>query len=278
MIMAGTFGTIGFIFVPETSAQIILQERATRIRFETKNWAIHSLRDEKQTDWNHLIYNYLLKPFQMLIKEPILVLVTLYMCLIYGILYLFFEAYPISFQEVRGWNNGVGALPFLSIFVGVICGALSITWVTKTRFARKMKKHGRVIPEERLPPMIAGAILLPAGLFWFAWTSSPHINPWPQIIAGVPIGWGILMIFLQGLNYIIDVYLMHANSAIAGNTMLRSFAGGGFPLFASYMYGRLGVDWATSLLGFLCVALIPVPVLFFFYGSKLRSMSKFSPY
>lgn len=43
------------------------------------------------------------------------------------------------------------------------------------------------------------------------------------------------MIFLQGLNYIIDVYLWYANSAIAANTMLRSLAGGGFPLFATAM-------------------------------------------
>ena len=85
------------------------------------------------------------------------------------------------------------------------------------------------------------------------------------------------MIFLQGLSYIIDVYLMHANSAIAANTFVRSLAGGGFPLFATAMYHTLGVAWATSLLGFLTVAFLPVPVLFFLYGKKIRQMSKYSP-
>jgi DHA1 family multidrug resistance protein-like MFS transporter len=85
------------------------------------------------------------------------------------------------------------------------------------------------------------------------------------------------MIFLQGLNYIIDVYMWYANSAIAANTMLRSLAGSGFPLFATAMYHTLGVNWATSLLAFLCIAMIPAPVLFFIYGSKIRKMSKFSP-
>jgi DHA1 family multidrug resistance protein-like MFS transporter len=149
--------------------------------------------------------------------------------------------------------------------------------ITKTRFARKMKKHGRVIPEERLPPMILGSIILPIGLFWFAWTSNPHITWVPQVLAGIPIGWGILMIFLQGLNYIIDVYMWHANSAIAANTLLRSLAGAGFPLFATAMYHNLGVNWATSLLGFLCIAMIPAPILFYIYGAKIRKMSKFSP-
>lgn len=73
------------------------------------------------------------------------------------------------------------------------------------------------------------------------------------------------------------VYLIYANSAIAGNTFIRSLAGGGFPLFAVAMYHTLGVDWATSLLGFLTVVFLPVPVLFYVYGQKIRRMSKFSP-
>jgi MFS transporter, DHA1 family, multidrug resistance protein len=86
------------------------------------------------------------------------------------------------------------------------------------------------------------------------------------------------LIFLQGLNYIIDVYAMHANSAIAANTFLRSFAGAGFPLFAAAMFHNLGVAWATSLLAFLCMVLIPVPICFFVWGEKLRSLSRYSPY
>jgi hypothetical protein len=213
----------------------------------------------------------------MLIQEPILLLITLYMAFIYGILYLFFESYPLSFQRERGWNLGVGALPFLSLTVGVVFGSIFVSYITKTRFARKMRQRGCVVPEERLPPMILGAIMLPIGLFWFAWTSSPHITWVPQVLAGIPIGMGIFMIFLQGINYIIDCYLMNANSGIAGNTIVRSFAGAGFPLFAVQMYHKLGVAWATSLLGFLAVAFVPVPILFYIYGSKLRKLSKFTP-
>jgi len=277
LIMASFFGGTAFLIVPETSHPKLLQQRARKIRFETKNWAIHSKADEIQIDIRSIITVYFFRPFIMLVREPILVLVTLYMALVYGIVYLFFEAYPISFQEQRGWNQGVGALPFLGILIGVVLGVLLIIIITKIRFARKLKKHGKVIPEERLPPMILGSFILPMGLFWFAWTSSPHITWVPQVIAGIPIGMGILMIFLQGLNYLIDVYMWHANSAIAANTLVRSFAGGGFPLFATAMYHKLGVNWATTLLGFLCVALVPVPILFFVYGSKIRKMSKFSP-
>ncbi|KAL5414368.1 hypothetical protein PMIN06_002347 [Paraphaeosphaeria minitans] len=277
-ILAFSFGTIGFLTVPETFAPVLLSRRASKIRFATKNWAIHAKRDEQQVDVKNIAEKYLLRPFAMLMKEPILDLVTLYMAVIYGILYLLFEAYPISFQEARGWNSGVGALPFLSITVGVILGASIIIFTTKTRFARKFKENnGVVVPEERLIPMIIGGFLFPAGMFWFAWTSSPNITWVPQVLSGIFIGAGVLMIFLQGLNYIIDCYLMYANSAIAANTFLRSGFGAGFPLFANAMYNTLGVSWATSLLGFITAAMFPVPILFYFYGAKIRKMSKYSP-
>ena len=70
---------------------------------------------------------------------------------------------------------------------------------------------------------------------------------------------------------------MNSNSAIAANGLLRSVFGAGFPLFATVMYDRLGVNWATSLLGFIGVALIPVPILFYIFGPKIRKMSRFSP-
>jgi hypothetical protein len=275
--MAAASGLTAVTFVPETYAPIILSRRAKARRFETKNWALHAKIDEKQTRLFDIVTRYLFRPLQMLIQEPILLLITLYMAFIYGLLYLFFESYPISFQQKRGWNLGVGALPFLSLTIGVVFGAIFVSYLTQTRFARKMKQHGRVVPEERLPPMILGAVMLPIGLFWFAWTSSPHITWVPQVLAGIPIGMGIFMIFMQGINYIIDCYLMNANSGIAGNTLMRSFAGAGFPLFAVQMYHKLGVAWATSLLGFLAIAFIPVPILFYIYGANLRKLSKFTP-
>ncbi|KAJ5770246.1 uncharacterized protein N7511_002297 [Penicillium nucicola] len=278
LIASSFFGLVALLVVPETYGPVLLQKRAARLRTETRNWALHSFLDEHKPTMSDIVTKYLLRPFQMLFQEPILLFITLYLALIYGILYLFFEAYPISFGEVRGWSHeGVAALPFLGILIGVVLGVCLIVYTTKTRFARKLAKHGRVVPEERLVPMMIASVLLPIGLFWFGWTSDPSISWVPQVIAGVPIGMGILVIFMQGLNYIIDVYMMFANSAIAANTLVRSTLGGAFPLFATQMYTNLGVDWASSVLGFISLAMVPIPFLFFFYGAKIRAMSKFSP-
>ena len=113
-------------------------------------------------------------------------------------LYLFFEAYPISFAEERQWSPGVASLPFISILIGVLIGCALLAFTTKTKLAPN-PEEGR-LQETRLLLMIAGAVSLPIGLFWFAWTSSPNISPWPQIIAGSPIGFAVIVITLQGMN------------------------------------------------------------------------------
>ncbi|KKA24446.1 hypothetical protein T310_1475 [Rasamsonia emersonii CBS 393.64] len=276
MILGAGFGTAGLVLLPETYAPVLLQRKARRIRYETRNWAIHAKLGESPVDWKAIVVKYLGRPFIMLVQEPILFLMTLYTSFIYGFIYLLFEAYPVSFYNQRGYSLGVSALPFIAIGIGVIAGSSYIYYVTQTRMKRSFEHHGKMVPEDRLRPMIVGAVLLPIGCFWFAWTSSPHITPWPQIIAGVPLGAGLQILLLQGLAYIIDVYLIHANSAMSANTIVRSCFGAGFPMFTTAMYQRLGVNWATSLLGFLAILFLPVPVLFYLFGARIRRRSRLS--
>lgn len=68
-----------------------------------------------------------------------------------------------------------------------------------------------------------------------------------------------------------------AASAIAANTFLRSCLAAGFPLFARQMFDNLGIEWAATLLGCIAFVCVPIPVLFYFYGKKLRMKSKFAP-
>ncbi|KKZ67646.1 hypothetical protein EMCG_06706 [[Emmonsia] crescens] len=275
-IFSGTFAIIAIATSQETYGPVILQRRAARLRNETRNWALHSELDEHRPTFADIFTKYFSRPPQMLITEPILMFMTIYIALSYAMLYLFFFSYPISFRRDRGWENaGVAALPLLGLSLGIVAGLGVIAYGTKTHFARKMKEHGSVAPEERLPEVIVGAVCLPIGLFWFSWTSSPDISWVAQTLAGIPIGMGIIIIFLQGINYLIDVYMILSNSAIAANSFVRCVFAAAFPLFAVRMYERLGVDWAGSLLGFLALALVPLPIALYIYGAKIRSMSRF---
>ncbi|GFF42255.1 uncharacterized transporter C569.05c [Aspergillus udagawae] len=95
-------------------------------------------------------------------------------------------------------------------------------------------------------------------------------------LSGLLTGFGLFCIFLQCLNYIVDAYLVFAASALAANSVLRSTAGAGFPLFSTYMFNALGVNWTGTLLGCVAAILMPIPLLFYLYGPKTRAKSKFA--
>jgi len=230
-ILAFFFLFVDIIFLPETYGPVLLKEKAKKLRHERMIWAIHARQEEKEISFKTIFEVYLFRPIKMLFLEPMILLLTMYVSFVYGVVYLLFSAFPIAYQEVRGWNDGVGALPFLGITLGALTGSIIIVLFIP-RYARKMKEAGGPVPEERLIPMMIGGVLFTIGLFWWSWTSYPTISWVPQVIAGWPLGAGIVLIFLQVINYLIDAYLMHANSAIAANTLMRSFFGAGFPLFA----------------------------------------------
>ncbi|KAK3644006.1 hypothetical protein LTR56_009858 [Elasticomyces elasticus] len=211
LIMAALFGSIGLFVIPETSAARILQTRAKRLRYETKNWALHAKADENRITVRTILTVYLIRPFVMLAQEPILALVTAYMSFLYGVLYLLFEAYPIEYHEIRGWSLGVSALPFCAFLVGIAGGTALMAYSTATNFKRAYIKHGKAVPEERLPPMIICAVILPIALFWFAWTSQKHISWVPSVIATGFLGGSLLVTFWQGINYLIDCYGFYSN-------------------------------------------------------------------
>ena len=106
---------------------------------------------------------------------------------------------------------------------------------------------------------------------------TPDIHWAVPAASGILTGFGLLSIFLQVLNYLVDAYLVFAASAIAGNTFLRSLCGAVFPLFAKQMFEGMGIQWASTLLGSVAVVLIPIPFVFYWYGGRIREKSAYAP-
>jgi MFS transporter, DHA1 family, multidrug resistance protein len=120
---------------------------------------------------------------------------TVYMSICYGILYLTFEAYPLYFEFDRGWSPNLATLPFIGLFIGVLLACIILPVDSKIRYGKHLIQTKKLNPEDRIPPMIVGSLVLPAGLFWFAWASNPS-TPWPaQVAAGILTGCGIILVF-----------------------------------------------------------------------------------
>ncbi|KAL4957936.1 major facilitator superfamily domain-containing protein [Aspergillus filifer] len=228
-------------------------------------------------DLAELIGKNFSRPVRILFKKLVLLLLSIYMAFLYGSLYLFITAYPIVFQQIHGFNKGVDGLPYFGLIIGEILGGLFII-ATQPWYNRKLAANNDIpIPEWRLPPAIIGAAASSWGLFWFGWTGYQSSTPWIiPTVSGLLTGFGLPCIFLQCMNYIIDTYHMFASSALAANSVLRSTADAGFPLFAPYMFNALGVNYTVTLLGCVAAVLTPIPLLFYLHGSKIRPRSKFA--
>lgn len=262
------------MLIPETYAPAILRSRATRRRKESGDERYWSRYDDKQAFLPLLKIN-LSRPFQMTFTEPILIFWDLYIALVYGILYLCFVAYPIIFNDLRGWSPGIGGLAFLGIGVGGFIAILAEPIIRKLINAHKPDPEtGRPPPEASVSIICVGAVLLPIGQIWFSWTGTPE-NHWIlPILAGVPFGAGNCIIFIYGSNYLVHSYGIYAASALAGNAVLRSILGATLPLAGPSMYAALGPHWAGTLLGLLEAVCIPIPFIFYRYGWKIRQKSK----
>ncbi|KAK8865607.1 hypothetical protein IAR55_000751 [Kwoniella newhampshirensis] len=276
-IFCGVLLMVVVIGAPETYAPVLLRQRAAKLSKITGK--VYRFRaDAKQPLQPAQMFKMsLIRPWKFLFLEPIVLIMSVYTALIYGILYLFFAAYPIIFQRGHGWNTGIGGLAFLGVLVGTILSVILSVFVSNPQYvATAKRKGGRADPEDRLPPAMWGGVLIVIGLAGTAATDGPDVHWIAPIIFGVPFGCGIIVVFLSVLGYLVDSYTIYAASVLAANSVLRSLFGAAFPLFTTQMFEAIGVHWGVALPGFLALACIPATFVFYKYGAKIRAKCKYS--
>lgn len=235
-----------------------------------------------QIPFLHRIHGFLtvglIRPLHMMVAEPIVGLSSLYVACEFATLFSFFAAVPFVFQLVYGFDREQAGLVFSSIIVGALLGLVTVM-LTDVFIYRKMVPRFHPAPpppEHRLYAAMIGSVGLPVGLFWFGWSGYHHDKWVSPALAIVPFAWGNICIFISLLQYIGDTYTgAIVASAASANSLARYCLAGAFPLFTLQMYEKLGINWASSLLGFISVALLPVPWLFFKFGETIRKHSKY---
>ncbi|KUI62879.1 putative transporter mfs2 [Cytospora mali] len=276
-IFTGILWIVCTLLVPETYGPVLLRKRAAKLSKLTGHVYVSKLDIAKQHRTMAQQFKIALsRPWILLFREPIVFLTSIYMAIVYGTLYMMFPAFPIVFEGYKGWGPGPSGLAFLGITVGMIF-ALLYALADSRRYMRISDMHNGMAPAEaRLPMSIVGSILVPIGLFWFAWTTGNNIHWIVPIIGSAFFACGIVLTFLSLLNYLIDSYVVFAASVLASNAVLRSLFGAAFPLFTDQMYTNLGIHWAASVPAFLALACVPFPIAFYKYGPQIRARCKFA--
>ncbi|KAJ5340106.1 hypothetical protein N7541_009230 [Penicillium brevicompactum] len=285
LIVIGVSSVISGFLLCESSHNRILMLRAARLRVETKNDKLRAHSELHALDLNVLIKLHFTKPIRMFVHEPILILITVYLTLVYGTLYLSYQFFTQNFQN-RDWGASTSTLCLAPVGVGVITATVIIATYSLTYYRKRQVElsnsmgqgerilSARLSPEMRLPPMMLGSVILPPALLWFGWSGDVQ---WAcQIISCFFVGCSLQLIFTSGIIYIIDVYMGHTVSAISIHVVVRSLASATFPMFELPMYDRLGISWSSTLLACISFLIMGCPFLMWNFGARVRSWSQFS--
>ncbi|GAB1217077.1 hypothetical protein ATERTT37_006300 [Aspergillus terreus] len=267
-----------FFFLPETSTSTILLRRASRLRriFKDDRFMSQSEIDQRNMRISDVTVDALIKPLEITIKDPAVLFVQIYTAIIYGIYYSFFEVFPLVYPVDYNMNLGQIGLVFLCILVSCILGIAIYFSYLYFWMNPRIARFGFPEQETRLVPALPASFGPTIGLFLFAWTARASIH-WIAPTIGITIYGATVFVVMQCIFVYIPLsYPNYAASLFAANDFFRSALACGSVLFAHPLFGNLGVARGVSLLGGLSVIGIIGIWLLYFYGARLRALSKFA--
>ncbi|KAL8802379.1 MAG: hypothetical protein Q9182_003869 [Xanthomendoza sp. 2 TL-2023] len=274
---------VHFFFVPETRASILLDREAKRQRMAgQKNvFGPNEIKNRRLTF--HEIVSIWVRPFEMFVREPIVLFLSLLSGFSDALIFIFLESYTPVFKQ---WNFGIieTGLTFIPLIVGYLLAYLSFFPTIKRQCQRRKTNPAAVQPEARLYWLLWTAPLETIGLFGFAATSlgPPRVHWIAPLIFSVLIAIANYAIYMATIDYMIASYGPYAASATGGNGLARDFLAGVAAMYAMPFYtniptfGKLHLVWPTIILAFLAF-LVTIPIFVFYWkGPEIRARSKFA--
>jgi MFS family permease len=277
LMIYGASAPVIFLAFRETRGAVILSKRARKAHKLPEKVSVSPRHTA--TSVKEFIYGNIIRPFRLLFTEPVVFVFTLLSALSYGIVFISTQSVTQVYATNYGWKEHQTGLVQASIVIGEFAGFLTCLVQNKV-FSRAATAYSGQpntrLPEVRLYLSIPGSFLgLAGGLFWYGWTSYSFL-PWilPSIGLGL-IGFGTMVVMQAIMMYITDAYAKYAASASAAVCFGENVFAAFLPLAAMSMYTNLGFQWASSLLGFIALALSFAPVVLVLKGEAIRRRSPF---
>ncbi|RHZ54901.1 MFS transporter [Aspergillus thermomutatus] len=263
----GTLSIATLIFMRETKVNIV-----SKVKTISVNPGEATLPPGGHDRPSHIrfLFTALSRPLRLLLFAPAILLLNVAVAFAFRLSYLLLTTFPSVFQQQYGFSTGIAGLSYLGMGVAML-SAVVIFSTTSDKLLQWHQRKGMDGPENQLALMALFAPTIPVGFFWYGWAADRGTHWIVPIIGTSFIGFGSMFAMMPVQLYLIDA-LGHeaAASRVASNTILRSVAAALLPLVGRPLYSALGLGWGNSLLGFLALLFVPVPWLFYRYGSKLQ--------
>ncbi len=268
----------GLFFLRETYTPLLLARKKARLVQQTGNTALYTAFETPGVSVLQTLRTAFVRPFRLLLTQPIIQVLALYMMYLYGLMYLQLSTFP-ALWRAYGESVGTGGLNYIALGVGFFLGAQVCAPLQDKIYAGLKRRFGvtQGRPEFRVPMMVPGAILVPVGLLIYGWCAQYRTHWIGPDVGAALFCMGTIISFQCIQGFLVDTYTRYAASAVGSVTVMRSLAGFGFPLWAPYLYDRLDYGWGNTLLALIGVAIgWPAPLLLWKYGETLRKRSPFA--
>lgn len=265
--MGGIFVASIFL-LRESHAPTLLRRKTDELRKETGNQNIVAALKSTKSPKLALL-DAMVRPTRLLLWSPILFTLSLCAAVNYGIIYICFTTMSSVFMEKYEISSSNVGLIYLGYGLGNIIGNIALG-IFLDPLLKKMAGEGEMKPEYRLPPLLPGSTLVPAGLFIYGWCLEYNIHWIVPLFGQFLVGLGSILVFVPINTYVVDAFTDHAASAIAATTVIRSLGGGLLPLCGDKLYKAVGDGWGNSILAFIGIAFLPAVWLIYKYGERMR--------
>ncbi|PWY78942.1 C6 transcription factor [Aspergillus eucalypticola CBS 122712] len=262
---------------PETYGNLILYWKASILRKETGHERYRAPIEINQKSLSQRLKTSVYRPLAMFYSELIIILMSLYLTIIYIVLYTFLEGYTCIFGDAYGLSEGLTNLCWASMLIGtlLVSGVVPVVYsLTAKAYARD---KSTIAPEMRLwYMMLGGAVAVPISLFWMGWTSNPSISIWSPLIVPVFFGYGITTIFIVAYLYLIGSYDTYSAFALGFPVFTQYVMAGGVTVAGGPIYEALSVQYTLTILGSISAVMALVPYLLYFFGPITSKKSKYA--
>ncbi|KAI1339868.1 major facilitator superfamily transporter [Xylariaceae sp. FL0016] len=281
LILSGVVVALIFFFMPETYAPLLLQWKASACREVTGDDRFRSEHEIVEATLFSRLKVSMSRPFVML-TEPIIIAMTLYLSVVYIVLFTFLVSFPYVFEYTYGISQGLSNVIFIAMFVGTEATFLLVPIVYRmtSRQVQQAESRGEgqsFNPEIRLMyAMLGSSVSIPISLFWLGWTDFSTISIWSPICAVALFGYGVMGIFLCAYMYIIDAYEMYSASALTFVALVRYVAAGGMTVVGIPWYESTGTHYTLTVLACISCPLAVIPYVLYRWGHKIRKRSKYA--
>jgi MFS family permease len=279
LVIYGVTFIVVLLAMKETRSPAILSKRLSSEGKQKSKETLSTQDGSSPPSPAKFLYDTLILPARLLCTEPVVFFFTLLSALSYGIAFISTQSVTQVFVTNFAFAEYEAGLVQASIVIGEILGFIAClfqnAWYARVGRANPHKSEADISEVRLYLSIPASFIGLAGGLFWYGWTSYASL-PWILPAIGLAMTmFGVTVVMQAIMMYITDAYAKYAASASAavcfGENMFAAF----LPLAAQSLYTNLGFQWASSLLGFIALALSFAPILLVWKGEHIRARSPF---